>query len=164
MKVPASLLLTALVLPAIVHGSDWQDGWIAGWKLGWNNGWNFNVQGQPRGTLGLKKGAWETGHGAGEYAGYWEGRRASANYFGTGQPRFPSGFPLAGLQAGRQHIFGQGQLLTTGFPFAGLANFGHPYPLLVPTTIHVASSAKTKRATVTEAAEGYKATSGDIIG
>ena len=118
----------------------------------------------PRGTLILKKGAWETGHSAGEYAGYWEGRQASQDYYGQGQPRTP-GFPLAGLQAG-QNFYGQGQgqLFTTGFPLAGLANFGHPYPLLVPTAPHVASAAKTKRTTVTEAAEGYKVTSGNIIG
>ena len=84
MKVPASLLRAALVLPAIVHGLDWKDGWIAGWKLGWNNGWNFNGQPklEPRGTLVLRKCAWETGHEAGECAGCWKGRWASQNYTG----------------------------------------------------------------------------------
>merc|ERR1712203_366117 len=151
MKVLASLLMAALVLPAIVHGSswsDWQNGWIAGWKAGWNRGWNNN--GQPRGTLVLRKGAWETGYEAGENAGFVEGRRASQ---GQGWPR---------LQAG-QNFYGQGQgqLFTTGFPLAGLANFGHPYPLLVPLATHVASATKTKGPTVTEAAKSYKAVSGD---
>merc|ERR1712080_288023 len=116
MKVPASFLVIAFVLPAIVHGSDWQDGWIAGWKSGWNQGWNFNSQGQPRGTLAPKKSTWETWCNAGESAGYWEGRQASENYFGTGIPRTP-GFHLAGIQAG-QNIFGQGQgqLFTAGLP------------------------------------------------
>ena len=159
------LLIAALVLPAIVHGSDWQDGWIAGWKLGWTNGWNYNAQPRmaPRGTFILKKGAWETGHSAGEYAGYWEGRQASQDYYGQGQPRTP-GFPLAGLQAG-QNFFGQGQLsYTAGFPFAGLANFGYPHPLpphLVPIATHVASPTKTKGPTAIDAAEGYKTVSGD---
>ena len=135
MVLSSFLVLTAWLLPAIVCRSSYEDGWAAGWKHGWSIGWNYAqpyISGNPYGFRGTqdprRSAAYENGRSNGELAGYWAGREAGEEYFGVGQP------------------------YTGGFPYAGLANLGFPYPPLMPITSHLVSSHKTKGLTVNKAA------------
>ena len=91
MKVFASLLFAALVIPAFVYGSKWEDGFEEGWKNGWSDGWDESKSRSysppSRGNFAQGMDAWKTGYDAGKFAGYRAGREAGIDYFGQpGQP------------------------------------------------------------------------------
>ena len=87
MKVFASLLFAAFVIPAFVYGSKWEDGFEEGWTNGWSDGWNdaesSSYSEVSRGTHIPGADAWKTGYDAGKFAGYRAGLEAGRDYFGS---------------------------------------------------------------------------------
>ena len=92
MNLFSSLLVAALLAPAIVNGSKWEDGFEEGWKNGWTDGWADSEKSSyspvSRATHIPGMDAWKTGYDAGKFAGYRAGREAGIDYFGQPSPPF----------------------------------------------------------------------------